>query len=177
MGADGFVPVPAGGGQAVDRATAEDLRRRPAPADIDEVARGGGELARLGDESKAVGRAGRALEVEMILHRTIIAVGVAASERAKPVSPGILSRPGPLCRPEDLMADTQIYRVHARSDDHRHGHRVEATSVEDAAVAFVELPEPTFPSSAMSRQGARRQKPDVCSGSGTEMTALAGSGH
>jgi hypothetical protein len=37
------------------------------------------------------------------------------------------------------MADTQTYRVHARSDDHRHGHSVEATSFEDAAVAFVEL--------------------------------------
>jgi hypothetical protein len=35
------------------------------------------------------------------------------------------------------MAYTQTYRVHARSDDHRHGHSVEAASFEDAAVAFV----------------------------------------
>lgn len=37
------------------------------------------------------------------------------------------------------MQDTQTFRVHARGDDHSHGHAVDAVSFEAAAVAFVEL--------------------------------------
>jgi hypothetical protein len=37
------------------------------------------------------------------------------------------------------MPEIQTYRVHARDDDHNHGHAVDAVSFEEAAVAFVEL--------------------------------------
>jgi hypothetical protein len=46
---------------------------------------------------------------------------------------------GVFSRKERLMSEIQTYRVHARDDDRSHGHAVDASSFEEAAIAFVEM--------------------------------------
>jgi hypothetical protein len=82
MGANRFIPRPAGGAETVDRAAAKHLWRLTAPAHVDEVARGCGEFAGFGDQSKAIGRARGALKVEMVLHKGMIPPARSRGERA-----------------------------------------------------------------------------------------------
>lgn len=73
---DGQIPVAHRIEQAVDRPAAHHLGRRPAPADISEVARRRGQLGGVFDQLKAVGRARGAGKIEGLLHGVIIGAGL-----------------------------------------------------------------------------------------------------